>query len=349
MESDTSCFLSWIDQIDMRLKTEGWLMVEDIADVIGQASHPKEPELWFLSEEPMTPALRHAFTARFQQIRWFRSEVLTSPLPTIVFDTREIEIKEAARWGKKQHDENRQAVIILSDYQRDRALLEHHLRSFFGVSDRVFTDLPVNFSRGVELSKVPMFRDAVLLIKLITHGLDRDEISALVRSPFFAWNDQRLNVKGQTLAQLFRTKRGEFDLNSLLWELSRVSEDSPLARGLSKARVDRLASLKLEAQEWRVRITQLLQDVGWPNASGLDSLEYQQLDLFDGVFDALEVSPVDTGSFGLAIFLSRLQSVLNKRLFQPQTDQSLLQVMSLGDTLGPVSYTHLTLPTSDLV
>lgn len=334
MESDTSCFLSWVDHIDMRLKTEGWLMVEDIADVIAQAGHPKDAELWFLSEEPMTPALRHAFTGRFHQVRWFRSEVLTSPLPTLVFDTREIEIKEAARWGQKQHEENRQAVIILSDYQRDRALLEHHLRSFFGVSDRVFTDLPVNFSRGIELSKVPMFRDAVLLLKLITHGLDRHEISALVRSPFFAWNDRELNDKGQILTALFRTKRGEFDLNSLLWELSRATEDSPLARGLSKARVDRLASLRLEAQDWRVRITQLLQDVGWPNASGLDSLEYQQLDLYDGVFDALEVSPVDTGSYGLSIFLDRLQSVLNKRLFQPQTDQSLLQVMSLGDTLG---------------
>ena len=334
IESDTSCFLSWVDHIDMRLKAEGWLMTEDIADVIGQASHPKEAELWFLSEEPMTPALRHAFTGRFQQVRWFRSEVLASPLPTLAFETRAIEIKEAARWGKEQHDENRQAVIVLSDYQRDRALLEHHLRSFFGVSDRVFTDLPVNFSRGIELSKVPMFRDAVLLIKLITHGLDRHEISALVRSPFFAWNDQGLNDKGQTLTELFRTKRGEFDLNSVLWELARASEESPLTRGLSKARVDRLASLRLEAQEWRVRITQLLQDVGWPNASGLDSLEYQQLDLYDGVFDALEVSPVDTGSFGLSILLSRLQSVLNKRLFQPQTDRSFLQVMSLGDTLG---------------
>ncbi len=334
IEPDTSCFLSWVDRIDLRLKAEGWLMIEDIAGVIGQASRPKNKELWFLSEEPMTPALRHAFAGRFQQVRWFRSEVLTSPLPTLVFDTRETEIKDAARWGKMQHDENRQAVIILSDYQRDRALLEHHLRSFFGVSDRVFTDLPVNFSRGIELSKVPMFRDAVLLIKLITHGLDRHEISALVRSPFFAWNDQGLNDKGQTLAELFRTKRGEFDLNSLLWVLSRTSEHSPLARSLSKVRVDRLASLRLEAQEWRVRITQLLQDVGWPNASGLDSLEYQQLDLYDGVFDALEVSPVDVGPFGLSVFLGRLQSVLNKRLFQPQTDQSLLQVMSLGDTLG---------------
>ena len=334
LEPDTSCFLSWVDHIDMRLKTEGWLMVEDIADVIGQSSRPKDAELWFLSEEPMTPALRHAFTGRFQQVRWFRSEGLVSPLPTVVFDTREIEIEEAARWGKRQHDENRQAVIILAEYQRDRALLEHHLRSVFDVSDRVFTDLPVNFSRGIELSKVPMFRDAVLLIKLITHGLDRHEISSLVRSPFFAWNNQGLNEKGKTLAELFRTKRGEFDLSSLLWELSRASEDSPLARGLSKARVDRLANLRLEAQDWRVRITQLLQDVGWPHASGLDSLEYQQLDLYDGVFDALEVSPVNTGSFGLSIFLDRLQSVLNKRLFQPQTEQSLLQVMSLGDTLG---------------
>ena len=147
-----------------------------------------------------------------------------------------------------------------------------------------------------------MFRDAVLLIKLITHGLDRHEISSLVRSPFFAWNNQGLNEKGKTLAELFRTKRGEFDLSSLLWELSRASEDSPLARGLSKARVDRLANLRLEAQDWRVRITQLLQDVGWPHASGLDSLEYQQLDLYHGSLMHLKSVPLISALLGSRFF-----------------------------------------------
>ena len=69
----------------------------------------------------------------------------------------------------------------------------------------------MNFSRGIELAKVPMFRDALLLLGLIVRDLGRAELTALLRSPFFGWLDTDRNNKAWLL-HIFSTQNGP-DLN----------------------------------------------------------------------------------------------------------------------------------------
>ena len=92
--------------------------------------------------------------------------------------------------------------------------------------------------------------------------------------------------------------------------------------------------MRLSACEWRDRVSALLQTAGWPSAAGLDSVEYQQLELVDGLFDEIEANSLDNEPYPLTLFISRLRSVLSEKLFQPQTDVGKLQVMSLADTSG---------------
>ena len=63
-------------------------------------------------------------------------------------------------------------------------------------------------------------------------------------------------------------------------------------------------------------------------------MEYQQLELVDGLFDEIEANSLDNEPYPLTLFVSRLRSVLSEKLFQPQTDVGKLQVMSLADTTG---------------
>ena len=154
---------------------------------------------------------RDCSVSRFKVTRWFHSESIESGISTAGYPTREAEIAAAAKWGFHQHENSRVSAIVLADYQRDRPLLEHELRELFGSSDQVFTDLPVNFSRGIELAKVPMFRDALLLLGLIVQDLGRAELTALLRSPFFGWLDTDRNDKATVIAHLFNSKRA--DLN----------------------------------------------------------------------------------------------------------------------------------------
>jgi len=113
-----------------------------------------------------------------------------------------------------------------------------------------------------------------------------------------------------------------------------VVPKSPLEMALSAARVDRLSLLRLSGCEWRARVSTLLRVAGWPSASGLDSVEYQQLELVDGLFDEIEANSLDNEPYPLTLFVSRLRSVLSEKLFQPQTDVGKLQVMGLADTMG---------------
>ena len=337
-EADTRFFLQWLTKFDMRLKAEGWVVAEDLAEDI-TAHNPtcnedKQRDVWFLSEEPPVPSLEKVLLGQFKRVHWFRSETLTYRLPTQAFDSRESEIRGAARWGKEQHDAGLASVIVLSDYQQDRALLEHHLRAEFGVQDQVFTDLPVNFSRGIELSKVPMFRDLLLFCRLVAQPLTRQEVTALIRSPFFFVNDDDRAVRGPVLSRLYASKRGSFGLSQVITALSQVAPGSPLERALSRARADRLHHVRLSASAWCERLIPLLQEANWPSASGLDSLEYQQADLIEAVFDAIEINPVAKDVLSLGTFISGLKVALDSQLFQPKTDISQLQVMSLGDTVG---------------
>ena len=333
-ESDTACFLKWLDRVDIRLKQEGWVMPEDLPELITNAKREQDSEVWFLSEEAPVPSVETVLSSRFKVTRWFHSEPIESGISTTTYPTREGEIAATAKWGFQQHEKSRVSAIVLADYQRDRPLLEHELRELFGSSDQAFTDLPVNFSRGIELAKVPMFRDALLLLGLIVQGLGRAEVTALLRSPFFGWLDTDRNDKATVIAHLFNSKRAEFELRHVLEALGKVVPKSPLETALSAARVDRLSSLRLSACEWRDRVSYLLQTAGWPSASGLDSVEYQQLELVDGLFDEIEANSLDHEPYPLTLFVSRLRSVLSEKLFQPQTEVGKLQVMGLADTTG---------------
>ena len=309
-------------------------MPEDLPELIANEKKERDSEVWFLSEETPVPSVETALSSRFVVTRWFHSESIESGISTVGYPTREAEIAAAAKWGFHQHENSLMSAIVLADYQRDRPLLEHELRELFGSSDQVFTDLPVNFSRGVELAKVPMFRDALLLLGLIVQDLGRADLTALLRSPFFGWLNTDRNDKATVITHLFSSKRAAFELRHVLEALGKVVPKSPLETALSAARVDRLSSVRLSACEWRDRVSAMLQTAGWPSAAGLDSVEYQQLELVDGLFDEIEANSLDNEPYPLTLFVSRLRSVLSEKLFQPKTDAGKLQVMSLADTSG---------------
>lgn len=331
-EIDTQNFLSWLDSLDAKLRREGWLLLEDTYEIIAQQAPKNAGEVLFLSEEAPGPALSAVLKRCFSCATWHHSQPLLETLQTHVFDTRPDELAAAAQWGKAQYDKGLSAVIVLADYHRDRAELEQFLRHEFEVEGQSFTQLPVNFSRGVELAKTPMYRDLLLLLRLVTRSLSREDVLALIRSPFFRWN--RLADKATVIRGLFSTEERQFSLQQVLAQLTQVAPQSGLAEGLNWARVERLNTARNTVDEWREVLIILTTRAGWPGAAGLDSVEYQQYELFSDLLDEIEVNPLDNGAVALFRFLEKLNYSLAQRIFQPQTDASPLQVMFLRDTFG---------------
>ena len=331
-EIDTKTFLAWLDALDARLVRERWILLEDTYEIILKQADKKATEVLFLSEEAPGPALSEALNQCFSKCTWHHSNGLEGQLETHAFETRSDEIAGAARWGKLAYDAGRSAAIVLVDYQRDRPELEQCLRREFEVDGESFTKLPVNFSRGTELSKTPIYRDLLLLLRLLTGNVSREDILALIRSPFFYWSKQADRAK--LIRALFSSEEKQFSSSQALSQLNLISPQSGLTEALNLARIERLSSSKHTSPEWCELLSAFLNKAGWPGSSTLDSVEYQQYEQFSDVLETIEVNPLDRGAFSLSRFVEKLDDSLTQRIFQPQTESSPLQVMFLRDTFG---------------
>ncbi len=331
-EIDTKNFLAWLDTLDARLVRERWLLLEDTYEIIAKSGANKASEVLFLSEEAPGPALSEALNQCFNKCTWHHSKALDKQLETHSFENRSDELAAAARWGKSAYDTGHSAVIVLTDYQQDRAELEQHLRKQFEVDGQSFTQLPVNFSRGIELSKTPMYRDLLLLVRLLIGSVSREDILAIIRSPFFYWSDHA--DKAKLIRVLFGSEEKQFSLPKVLSQLNLIAPHSGLSEALNLIRIERVMSSKRSSSGWCELLSDFLSKTGWPGAAALDSVEYQQYEQFPGVLESIAVNPIDDGAFPLARYVEKLNYSLAQRIFQPQTESSSLQVMFLRDTFG---------------
>lgn len=331
-EIDTKNFLAWLDVFDARLVRERWLLLEDTYEIIAKGAEKKASEVLFLSEEAPGPALSEALGQCFDKCTWHHSKALDEQLETHAFETRSDELVAAAQWGRAAYDSGLSAVIVLIDYQQDRAELEQYLRQQFEVDGQSFTQLPVNFSRGVELSKTPMYRDLLLLLRLLTGSISREHILALIRAPFFYWRNQA--DKSQLIRALFASEEKQFSLPKVLSQLSLIAPHSGLSEALNWIRIERVVASKQPSSKWCELLSEFLSKTGWPGAAALDSVEYQQYEQFADVLESIAVNPVDNGTFPFVRFVEKLNYALEQRIFQPQTESSSLQVMFLRDTFG---------------
>ena len=67
---------------------------------------------------------------------------------------------------------------------------------------------------------------------------------------------------------------------------------------------------KKDASEWRTILIELIEQIGWPNQTTLDSLEYQQVSQLTNVLDAVEINPALGYRIGITQFIQELESAL---------------------------------------
>ena len=177
-EFDTRVFYEWLCSSDRLLRSRGWTLKEDLYEIVAASNTDKTAEVWVLNHPSPSPALKAALSACFDAQVWFELAAWGEPSPTLQFETKAQELKSAAEWAAAvASDKGSNCAIVLSNYQQDRPEMEYRLREAFSCLDTEYTSLPVNFSRGLELSKVPVFRDLLLFLSLVENELPRDQSS----------------------------------------------------------------------------------------------------------------------------------------------------------------------------
>jgi len=347
LDRDCATFLRWLTLFEQRLARSGQCTVADcltrLPDLAGQLPVVKVALLEFGELQPLEYAALHSLsTGVLEVVRpQARGERLLHS-----FSEKRVELQAAAHWAAALHHHNPTTAvgIVLSDMAADRTALEYLLRREFDCLGKNYNSLPVNFSTGIALTRVPMVRDALAALGM---GLQQTTVPAvigLLRSRFLDLPDAQSTAAQRFVAELYTAGREVLavaDLRDAAVNL-RQGNVKGLALGRHLLALHSIRKLRRRARpsEWAKRFCKVLAVWGWPGTGALDSLEFQQLELWTRTLDVFRsydavCTPID---FGAALQL--LRECCTRQISQPQTEDSPIQVLGSLEAAG-LSFDHL--------
>ncbi len=342
-DPDCSAFLRWVTAFDQRLANEGLATSADAQRALLKLSPVNRESVVLFHCIDVTPLASQVLAHLTVSVEDISGEV-TGPAPLTqadapklvgrTFPDRRSELEAAARWAAQRwRVAAGTTAIVLLDMENDRSLCEYALRAEFDALDSRYNSLPVNFSKGISLAETPMYRDALGVLSLISVSISRQKLLELLRSPYLATQNLLTSEKGLLLVKrLFSLATDPISVSDLRHQATKLS--LPLSEHLEAMRAMRLMSSKQDLWAWADSFKSILALWQWPARPAMDSLEHQQRERLDGVFDQfLSLSEV-AGVVGHQQALQLFQRTLSESVFQPKTEDNAVQVLGLREALG---------------
>ena len=335
--ADGEAFLAWLERFEHRLEAGDYVTRQDAYRALMSIERTQRPRVHLAFGQELPPLTRRALEhcAVVQEIAPAVDQIL--PLPGDQYVDRLTELRAIAAWAAQRHREGSgTTAVVLLDMQRDRVDFEYLLREQLDCLDARFASLPVNFSTGMPLSKTPMYRDAMLALRVENDQLSRMEVLSLLRSPYVVnWPEGAANLQRVRLADaVMKAGVEQFSRQQLAHLTQRIAPDSQLNAILrelgSGSRRERKDLLPAHAQ----KIGAQLRLWGWPAREALDSLEFQQFNKFEASLDLLMGLNDLDGPLTFSEALSRWGICLEDMIFQPQTENSAVQVLGPLEIMG---------------
>lgn len=259
------------------------------------------------------------------------------------------ELAAVAHWAKATSDRHGDATvgIILPEMQSDKSPLEYLLRREFDCLGSNYTSLPVNFSAGISMDKVPLVRDAVRLLAMSRPRVELDDIVALFRSRFVMLSDKHSSAAITFIRRLFDRGEQTIDAAEVRYLASRCNTESndkelpdSSQKGLHIGRImleifaGRATQGRALPSQWVAKFSDLLNVWGWPGEGPLDSIEYQQLNGWYDFLDQFSAYDQVCSPMTFEQALQLLSRATAGATSQPQTPKSKLQVLGLLEAAG---------------
>ncbi|MBE9537717.1 MAG: PD-(D/E)XK nuclease family protein [Proteobacteria bacterium] len=346
LDEDCATFFQWHTLFEEKLAGLGMVSPSDcLVNLLACAESLPRAKLALVGFDEMPPLLRACVLALGTEVQEMSPTASAGECLAYEYADKRTELAAVARWAKELSGDSPQhrIGIILPDMRTDRPVLEYLLRREFDCLGANYTDLPVNFSTGVPLDQVPMIRDALLLLGMTRHRVALNDVVALFQSRFHQLDDVNSALAMKFLRRLFDSGTEFIESGDLRHRSSRIklSVDDPQGQeGLQLGQVlmtlSGMRELRRPAQAslWADRFSDVLELWGWPGKGPLDSIEYQQLQLwyslledfagYDAVCDAM---PIDAA-------LQLLGRCCARQVSQPQTPDSNIQVLGLLEAAG---------------
>lgn len=337
-DEDARAFLAWRRRFLARLEEGGWITAEMAAAALLALPQRLERESVRLLQPGELPPLLCALSASLGECREVPGTGATAELapPLPCADPRE-ELRAVARWCRERAGAapGRRLGVVLQDMRGSRELLEMFLRREFDCVTGRYQSLPVNFATGYAMDRVPLVRDALRILALGAERVAVADLEAVLQSRFIAALPLDAAQLQRSLARVHALASAELPaplLRSALAAGDGVA--GPWERVAQLAARGRWRQRRRPPSQWLPAFSAVLEAWGWTRGRALDSLEHQQLEHWQVVFDALPAQDAICGDMGYAEALALLRESLAAQLFQPRTEDAPVQVLGPLETTG---------------
>ena len=340
-DMDCSTWLQWQRQFEERLNTRKLVTATDCIRQLLQLSSQQRLYKVALLDFDDVPALFSAALATLcveiveVQPRGKRAEGTARAAPD-----KATELQAAAHWActVNRREPGASVAIVLPDMVTDKSAIEYFLRREFDCLGEKYTSLPVNFSAGMALDQVPVVRAALQALHCSGKQTPLDDIVALMQSRFTRSTASESALGNLLIKQLFEVGRKQIKTS----DLRQVANDVHLGdlRGHVLGEIlqqqAQIRSLRARATpgDWVPVLCEILDLWAWPGTTALDSLEYQQVELWYRVLEDMAAYDVICEPLPFSDFLNLLQRHCAQQVFQPQTADSKVQVLGVLEAAG---------------
>lgn len=345
---DQRLFAAVADRYRQRLTRRGWLDAAQLAEQVtvairqGRVALPRS--LVYAGFDRLSPAVEDVFQALAEAGCEPRPAPVARHRQTLVLATAadgDAELRAAGAWANRRLAEEPGARIAIvragleSSATRCSRLVREGITPGWQYADGA-RSTAVNVSYGRRLAEYPMVAVALLWLKWVQRGIDSREVGWLLRSPFGAAGSQ--DVRHRLESALRRIPDRAWTPTALQQVLSREHESRGTGGWL--ARLEHVATLSRDAArlkspaEWADRIDTLLMNVGWPGDRVLDSAEFQLRNRWRELLNLLSLFEPVRPQLRFPEAFARLAALASDTIFQPQTDEGLVQLLGPLEAAG---------------
>ena len=341
LDADCGTYLRWHVLFEKRLAAAGQCTpLACYRALLTVADKLQLPQAALLDFDDVPPLYRSLVTALFEQVHEIQPPGEPGELRTYAYADKRAELEGIARWARELNTTQPETTIgiVLSDMAGDRVALEYLMRREFGCLGENYGSLPVNFSTGISLDRAPVVRDALAVLALGNQHVKVPALVTLLHSRFLNMPDADSALGNRFIRRLFDAGREELEVAELRYSASQVKigDEQGLLLGNYLVEMSGMRELRKKAvpSAWVQRFCSVLDIWGWPGKGPLDSVEYQQVELWYRTLEDFASYDTVSGPLDYESALQLLRRCNSRQVSQPKTGDSNVQVLGPLEAAG---------------
>ena len=349
-------FQSWAEEFRHRCRKNGWISNAELPAFVAnliereEVSLPKEVEIaGFLELTPAQQRLFDSVARRGMEVRERKLSDATVNTVCLGLVDASREIRAAAEWARQILEDELDAAtskfligVIVPGLSRCRSRIERIFGEVFHPGTRLRPDLDprrlFNLSLGSPVDEYPIVKTAFLVLGTDPQNIPIEFASRILRSPFLHSSEEELT--NRALLDVALRSLGEphislMDIIGLVGN-SDVSYRCPKLVSQLRSWMEQYKALQTPRMpsDWAPVLSGFLQAIGWPGDRGLDSIEYQTLEVWNELLSELARLDSVSGYISLGTALGMLKRLASARQFQPESEPAPVQILGVFESSG---------------